>query len=244
VEVLRFPDDGALSRAGAELVAGVVRNQPDAVLLLATGNTPLGLYGVLAERVASGTLDLSRVWVVQLDEYVGVTESDPRSLYGWLVRVALKPLRIGSERVVRLRGAPEGETLAACRRFDEAVRALGGIDLAVLGLGPNGHLGFNEPPSSADAPTRRVALTPASLASNALYWAGAEVGEVPREAVTAGMHLLLGARRTLLLVSGAHKRDILRRAVRGPVTPEVPASWLQTVAGVTVLADAAAWPRT
>lgn len=252
MEVVRFPDYGALSRAGADLVADVLRQKPDAALLLATGNTPLGLYGELAERATSGVLDSSRVRAIQLDEYVGVPEDDPRSLYGWLARAVLGPLRIPPERVVRLHGMPEEELEAACRRFEREVRAprlaplgaglepmtAGGVDLAVLGLGPNGHLGFNEPPSAADAPTRRVTLSEASLASNATYWKG----PVPREAVTAGMDVILSARRTLLLVSGAHKREILRRTVLGPVTPEVPASWLQTVAGVTVLADAEAWP--
>src|SRR5205807_8145018 len=115
----------------------------------------------------------------------------------------------------------------------------GGYDLSVLGLGPNGHLGFNEPPCDAEVPTRMVELTEASIESNTHYWGGRE--RVPRRAVTAGMAQLLAARQTLLVVSGAHKREILLRAVIGPITPDVPASYLQQVANVTVLADRAAW---
>ncbi len=116
-------------------------------------------------------------------------------------------------------------------------RRLGGLDLAVLGLGPNGHLGFNEPPSLPDAPTRTLALTPASLESNRAYW-----GElaVPEGAITAGMDVILAARQTLLLVGGTHKRAVLHAALEGPETPEVPASFLRRTA-LTVIADEAAW---
>ena len=129
---------------------------------------------------------------------------------------------------------PEG----ACRAYDRALQAAGGFDLAVLGLGPNGHLGFNEPPCGREAPTRVVSLTPQSVESNARYWGGPE--QVPRRALTAGMAVLLTARRILLLAAGESKADILRRTLEGPINPDVPASYLQTVPGVTVIADRAA----
>ncbi len=235
---MRLPDYDALSRAGADLVAATLREKPEATLLLATGHTRLGLYEVLAARAEAGSLDTRGVRAVQLDEYLGVGDDDPRSLYGWLARTVLVPLRIPPARVVWLRGTPVAEVDAACRGYDDAVRALGGIDLAVLGLGPNGHLGFNEPPSSADAPTRRVALSPASRASSAAYWQK----PVPLEAVTAGMNVILAAKHILLLVSGAHKREVLRRALLGPVSADLPASWVQRATNVSVLADADAWP--
>lgn len=232
-------DYDALSRTGADMVAAVIAANPTAALLLATGETPMGMYRELAARRQRGELDASCIRVFQLDAYLGITEDDPRSLYGWMKRAVLDPLGIPAANVVRLPGdAPD--PLAACRAYDAAVRAAGGIDLAVLGLGPNGHFGFNEPPSDASAPTRVVDLSAASVQSNARYWGGH--AQVPRQALTVGMDVLLAARQTLLLVAGAHKRDILRRAATGPVTPDVPASYLQTAAHVTVIADRAAWP--
>jgi glucosamine-6-phosphate deaminase len=232
-------DYDGLSRAAADEVAAVLTANPSATLLLATGETPMGLYRELARRWAAGEINTSSLRVAQLDEYLDVLEDDRRSLYRWLRESVLLPLGISEDRVARLRGHRD-DPEAACRAFDEAVRAWGGIDLSVLGLGPNGHLGFNEPPADADAPTRMVALTDESIESNARYWGGRD--QVPARALTAGMSLLLAARRTLLVVSGERKRAILRRAVDGPLTPEVPASYLRRAPHVTVIADRAAWP--
>jgi glucosamine-6-phosphate deaminase len=199
----------------------------------------MGVYRELAARRQRGDFDGSRLRIFQLDAYLGLMPGDPRSLYGWLARSVLEPLGIPEANVVRLPG-DSPDPAAACRAYDAAVRAAGGFDLSVLGLGPNGHLGFNEPPCDASAPTRVVALTEASIQSNARYWGA--TARVPRAAITAGMEVLLAARQTLLLVSGEHKRVILRRAVAGPVTAELPASYLQQAAEVTIVADRAAWP--
>ncbi len=223
----------AMSERAADLIAAAIREKPTLSVLVATGNTPLRTYEKLAWRRGTG-LETRHLTALQLDEYVGVSEDDSRSLYGWMREVFVEPL--GVTQVVRLRGDAE-DTEAACRAYDHEVTECDGVDLAVLGLGPNGHLGFNEPPSDADAPTRQVTLSEASLRSNAAYWEG----EVPRRALTCGMSTLLGARRTLLLVSGGHKREVLRRALQGPVTPELPASYLQN-RHVTVIVDRAAWP--
>ena len=225
VEVL--PDPAALAARTADLIAGEVRKKPDLSILVATGSTPMRTYAELARRVAAGELDCSRATAVQLDEYLGLEEDDPRALYGWMCSAFVGPL--GITKVVRLKDL---------HAFEARLEELGGLDLAILGLGPNGHLGFNEPPSLPQAPTREVTLTPASLASNAAYWDGLPV---PARAVTAGMNVILAARRGVLLVEGAHKRDILAKVLNGPQTPDVPASFLQG-ANVTVLADAAAAP--
>lgn len=224
-------DAGAVARAAADHIAARVRARADLTVLVATGSTPMATYAELARRVQAGTLDLSRVTAVQLDEYQGLSDPDPRSLWAWMDRSFVAPLRI--TRTVRFdpRAAPQD----TCRDYDAAVAAIGGIDLAILGLGLNGHLGFNEPPSPADAPTRTVTLTPASLESNRVYWDT----DVPTQALTAGMEMILAARSTLLLVTGASKQAALGRLLTGPPSPDFPASLLSGEA-VTVLADRAA----
>lgn len=238
MEVVIVEDYEALSCAGADWLEEAIRAKADAAIVVATGDTPMGVYRELAERCSRGLIDTSRLRVFQLDAYLGLAPDDRRSLFAWTRRSFVEPLGIAEANVVRLAGdAPDPQ--AACRLYDAAAHGVGGFDLSILGLGPNGHLGFNEPPSSRDAPTRVADLTPESIVSNARYWGGEE--QVPRQALTCGMDLLLAARRTLLLVSGAHEHEILHRAIEGPQTPEVPASYLQVACHVKVLADRAAW---
>jgi len=229
-------DYDALSKAGAALVAEFFSAKPDAAVVVATG--PMGLYRELAAAYASGAFDSGRLTVFQLDAYLGLSAKDPRSLYRWTETAFLTPLGIAPRQLVRLPGdSPDPQ--AACRAYDRAVERAGGFDLAILGLGPNGHIGFNEPPSPPTAKTRVVSLSEASLESNARYWGGRE--RVPRRALTAGMDVLLAAKTTVLLVSGAHKREVLQSALRGSLTPDVPASYLRAASNVTVFADRAAW---
>lgn len=237
MDLLVADDYDALSRETAARIAAAIVANPAATLVVATGETPVGAYRQLAALVRRDGIDVSRLLVFQLDEYLDLGPEDDRTLYGWMDRALLTPLGVPPANVVRL-PSDAADPDAACRAYDAAVRHAGGFDLSVLGLGPNGHLGFNEPPSGPDAPTRAVALTEESVESNAGYWGGRD--RVPRRAMTAGMDLLLGARRTLLLVAGARKREILRRTLDGPETPEVPASFLRRAANATVLADRAA----
>lgn len=238
MHVLIENDYEALAESAAAIIAMAVAAKPDAAILLATGNTPIGVYRCLAGMRSQGTFDASRLRVFQLDAYLGVTPEDPRSLYGWLDREFLRPLGVPDSHVVRFSGDP-----ARCETSITAYRAAldvaGGIDVAVLGLGPNGHVGFNEPPSDCDAHTRRISLTDASIQSNARYWGGR--GRVPAEALTCGLDAIVNARHILLLVSGDHKREILGRTLRGPITPDVPASYLRNANRLTVIADREAW---
>jgi glucosamine-6-phosphate deaminase len=240
VEVIAVRDQAELAAVGADLVTGWLAERPTPTLLAALGDSPLGIYAELADRRRDGRFDTGRLRVVQLDAYLGIGRGDRRSLGGWLDRVVVEPLGVAEERVIRLPGdAPDPTTVA--RTWDAAVAAAGGIDVAVLGLGPNGHLGFNEPPSGPTAPTRVVDLTEASLESNGRYWGSSQ--DVPRRAITGGMPALLLARHPLLVVSGAHKRAVLRRVLDGPAGDDVPASYLRDVPATVVLADHAALGR-
>lgn len=238
MEVRVVHDADALARTAAAEVASVVAARPDALLLAATGDTPMGCYAELSRLWRAGAFDASRLRIAQLDEYQGLTDGDARSLYGWMDRSLLTPLGVGPDRVVRFSGFDEDPSLA-CRAYDAELEAAGGVELAVLGLGPNGHLGFNEPPSGADAPTRAVSLTPESLESNARYWTDA----VPERALTAGMSVILGARRVLLLVSGGAKASVLDRLLRSAPDPWLPASHLHAHPATLVLADHDALPN-
>lgn len=236
MDIVEVPDRESFDAAGTDLVARWLAEDPATTLMPALGETPLGIYAGLSQRHAAGQLDTSRLRIVQLDAYLGIRPEDPRSLGAWLTRAVVEPLGIPEERVIRLPG-DSPDPAATCRAYDAAVSLAGGIGVAILGLGPNGHLGFNEPPSGPRAPTRVVTLSPACLVSNARYWNGAPV---PPRALTAGMPILLAARRILLVVAGPDKRAILDRVLHGPPNDDVPGSWLRLAERVTVLADAEA----
>lgn len=231
-------DADQLNRMGADVVTQAIEATPTASVVAATGRTPIGLYAELGARHRAGLLDATSISVFQLDEYVGLADDDRRSLFGWMRRSFLEPLDVGDDRVVRL--PLDGDLDAACATFDRALASRGGLDLAILGLGANGHLGFNEPPSGPEAPTRVVQLSPLTIEANARYWGDA--ADVPRSAVTMGLAQLLSARTIVLVVSGASKRAIVHEVLEGPIVPEVPASFLRkTDADVTVIVDRAAW---
>lgn len=223
-----------MSAHAALVIAEIASAKPAASLVVATGNTPVGTYAELVALKERGQFDPSQLKVFQLDEYLGLPEGDKRQLWGWMERVFTIPLAIQSANVVRL-NSDTTDAKETCAAYDRAVDAAGGFDLAILGLGPNGHLAFNEPPADSCADTRVVTLTEESLVSNSVYWGGR--GNVPPQAMTAGLRQLLGAKRIILLVSGASKREILKRVTTGPVSDLVPASFLQLHPCVDVICD-------
>jgi glucosamine-6-phosphate deaminase len=232
------PDVAAMSAAGADAIAETLRLKPDAVISVPTGSTPLPMFDVLAARAARGEVDFSRVEVFCLDEYVGVGVGDPNSLTAWLWNAFLDRVGVAADRVHALPSSADDPDAAAAE-FERALAAKGGLDLAMLGLGPNGHVAYNEPGSAADSRTRTLSLTPESLAQASAYWEGTL--PIPKRAMTMGVGTLLEARRIVLLVSGEAKADILRRTLEEPMSADVPASWLR-LAGprLQVITDEAA----
>jgi glucosamine-6-phosphate deaminase len=238
VRLVVVDDAEALAATGADLIGEQLTSSAALRVVAATGFTPIGLYAELGARRRSGAIDPSGLTVFQLDEYLGLGAGDRRSLLGWMRRAFLEPLDIADDQVVPL--PLVGDLDTACAAFDRMLDERGGLDLAILGLGTNGHLGFNEPPSSPEDGTRAVRLLPETVGANARYW-GDGAGP-PRRAVTMGLRQILAARRTIVLVSGAAKRDVVHAAFEGPVGPSLPASFLQDVtADVSVIVDRAAW---
>ncbi len=255
MRIVTWPDAERLAEAAADFVAERVAARPDLVLALPTGETPRLLYTRLRARAAAGRLDASRLRAVNLDEYRGVAPDDARSFRRVLREALLDPLGIPEGRHLAFDGlAPDGE--AAARAVSAQLAAWGGLDLAILGLGVNGHVAFNEPGTPPRAPARVVRLAPDTRARNfpAPGKSGAASGgaapegaapagvvpDAPTEALTLGLAEIMDAREILLLVTGETKREALHAACFGPVTPAVPASALQYHLDVTVYADEAA----
>lgn len=214
----------AMSQRAADIVAETVSRHPTCAITVPTGSTPLGFFQELIRRIDAGTLDLSRTQIFCLDEYLGTSPEDVASLTGWLQREFLVPARIPEEHIHYV-PATADDPDAAAARYEAEIRAAGGIELAVLGLGPNGHVAFNEPGSAPDSRTRVLDLTEESREQNAAYYENR--AEIPTQAMTMGLGTILGARRLVLIVSGAAKAEIVRQALEGPMTLDVPGSWLR-----------------
>lgn len=221
----------ACALAAAQL-GDQIRSKPDSVLGLATGSTPVGAYDLLAQQHAAGLLDVSRLTTFNLDEYVGLPTEDPNSYFRFMRDQLFD--RIGLP--VSATHIPNGmaaDPEEECARYEAALTAAGGVDLQLLGLGLNGHIGFNEPGTPLETPTHVITLTPSTREANARFFASLE--EVPTHALTMGLRTIMQARSILLMACGPQKRDILQAALHGPVTPEVPASVLQLHPALTVI---------
>jgi glucosamine-6-phosphate deaminase len=233
-------DAAAVGSAAADIVASVVSDNPGCAICVPTGSTPLGMFAELIARVEAGTLTFDHTHIFCLDEYVGVTPDDPNSLTGWLQASFLRPARVPAANVHTL-PAVATDLATASARYEREIVAHGGLELAVLGLGGNGHIAYNEPGSRGDSRTRVLDLTPESLEQARGYFGGRKV---PTQAMTVGVGTLLEARQIVLIVHGASKADILRQALHGPETSDVPASFLRRAGDrVLVIADEAAAPR-
>ena len=229
-------DYDAMSLRGADVVTEVLTRNPSCALCLPTGNTPLGMFRILIDRVTNGTLNVAQAQWFLLDEYVGIDDDDPESLTGWLKREFLTPAGIPETNIHEL-PTKSGDLAGAARQYEADLQAAGGFELAVLGLGGNGHIAYNEPGATADSRTRVLTLTEESIEQARGYFEGRTV---PTQAISAGVATLLEARRIVLLVSGESKAGILRDAVYGPQTSDNPASFLQLAADrVEVVADEA-----
>ena len=237
MKIYRAKDYNDMSRKAANLISAQILLKPNCVLGLATGSTPLGTYRQLVERYNQGDLDFSEITTVNLDEYKGLTHDNSQSYYYFMNENLFSKVNINKSKVFLPDGTePDSET--ACQKYNEILHAVGVIDLQLLGLGHNGHIGFNEPADFFTTETHCITLSERTIQANARFFATAE--EVPRQAYTMGIKTIMSAEKVLVVISGEDKADIVKKAFFGPITPQVPAPILQLHRNAVIIADEAA----
>ncbi len=222
-----------IARRAADLYSEMLSQKPDAVLGFATGSTPLDLYAELVRRVEAGKLSFKNVTTFNLDEYVGLEPTHDQSYRYFMDKNLFEKIDLDPARVNIPSGIAVGENESAA--YESAIAKAGGIDMQLLGIGHNGHIGFNEPNTPFGSLTHKVTLTDSTIEANSRFFASRD--EVPKEAVTMGIRTVMNARRLVLIALGEGKAEIIRKTVYGPVTEEVPASVLQLHPDAYIFAD-------
>lgn len=233
-------DYDEMSRKAANVISAQLIAKDNSVLGLATGSTPIGTYECLVDRYENGDLDFSKVTSVNLDEYRGLTHDNDQSYYYFMNHHLFSKVNIDVNNTY----VPDGtiaDAKEACEKYDAIVEATGGVDLQLLGMGHNGHIGFNEPADVFVKGTNCVDLAESTIEANARFFASKE--EVPTQAYTMGIGTIMSAKKILVVVSGEDKADIVEKAFFGPITPQVPASILQLHQNVVVAGDEAAFSK-
>jgi glucosamine-6-phosphate deaminase len=234
MEVIIKADAHAAARLAARKISSLVREKPEAVLGLATGRTPVETYERLVEWHRTEGLDFSRVTTFNLDEYVGLDPKHPASYHAYMDVALFSKINLDPARI-HLPDGRSADIPKTCREYEDQIRAAGGIDLQILGIGSDGHLGFNEPSSSLSSRTRIKTLTDRTRKDNAAFFGGE--AHVPRHVITMGLGTIMDARVCLLLAFGRNKAAAVAQAVEGPITAMVPASILQMHPSAVVIID-------
>ena len=237
MKIIKTKDYADMSRKAANIIAAQVITKPDCVLGLATGSTPIGTYKELIKAYENGDLDFSLVKTANLDEYRGLEKSNDQSYDYFMKDNLFNHININFDNL----NIPNGEKPDAeeeCKRYEEVVKALGGQDLQLLGMGHNGHIGFNEPADEFVKETHCVDLQESTIQANKRFFE--KVEDVPTQAYTMGIGTIMQAKKILVIASGVDKAEIVKKAFFGPITPQVPASILQLHPDVTVVVDEAA----
>lgn len=237
MRVIRAKDYFDASRKTANVISAQVILKPDSVLGLATGSSPIGVYQQLIKWYQKGDLDFSQVRTVNLDEYVGMGPGDEQSYVAFMRRNLFDHININPQNT-HLPNGLEANAVKQCARYNDLIRSLGGVDLQLLGIGHNGHIGFNEPSDCFAKGTHCVELTQNTIDANARFFENKD--QVPKKAYTMGILDILQAKRVVMIVTGESKAQILKDAFCGPVTPKVPASIMQLHPDFTLIADEAA----
>lgn len=234
MNIVETRDYNDMSRKAANIISAQIILKPDCVLGLATGSSPIGTYKKLIDWYQKGDLDFSKVRTVNLDEYKGLSKDNQQSYYYFMNENLFKHINIDLNHTYIPDGT-EPNAEKECARYNAIIDSLGGIDLQLLGLGYNGHIGFNEPCDIFDNLAHCVSLTESTIEANARFFQTIE--EVPRHAYTMGIGHIMSAKKVVVVVNGSSKAEILKKVIEGPVTPKVPASILKFHPDVTIVAD-------
>lgn len=237
MRIYEAKDYQEMSRKAANILSAQVILKPDSVLGLATGSTPIGMYDQLVEWYKKGDLDFSKVKTVNLDEYKGLTHDNDQSYYYFMHEHLFDRVNIDPANT-NVPDGTEEDPEKECARYEKLIESMGGVDIQLLGIGHNGHIGFNEPDSTFAKTTHCVDLAESTIEANKRFFAS--VDDVPRQAYTMGIGTIMKAKKILLIVNGESKADAVAKAFFGPVTPKVPASILQFHSDVVVIGDSAA----
>lgn len=237
LKIIKAKDYADLSRKAANIIAAQVILKPDSVLGLATGSSPIGLYKELIKGYEAGDLDFSKVRTVNLDEYRGLTPDNDQSYAYFMNENLFKHINIDKANT-NLPDGTEPDAEKECARYDAVLESMGGIDIQLLGIGLNGHIGFNEPAAAFTKGTNCVDLKASTIEANSRFFA--TIDDVPKQAYTMGIGSIMKSKKVLLVANGEGKAEIVYKACCGPITPEVPASILQLHPDAVVVADEAA----
>ncbi len=221
-----------MSRQAANLISAQVIMKPDSILGLATGSTPIGTYKQLIEWYKKGDIDFSKVISINLDEYVGLDANNINSYRYFMDKNLFDKINIVKENTFVPLGTAENLE-EECKKYDENIKQLGGIDLQLLGIGLDGHIGFNEPSEVFTKNTHIVDLDKSTIEANSRFFGS--IDSVPKKAITMGMASIMRAKKILLIANGKGKKEILNKALFGPITPQIPASILQLHPDITVI---------
>ena len=221
-----------LSRMAAGIICATVASKPNAILGLATGSSPLGTYQEMIASNKRGDVDFSNVTSVNLDEYAGLSGDHEQSYRYFMNKNLFSQINIKMENTYVPNGCAK-DLAQEGKEYDAFIKQLGGIDVQLLGIGLDGHIGFNEPDDVFTAATHEVVLDPSTIEANARFFENE--AEVPRTAITMGIMSIMQAKKIILIANGKNKKDIVEKAVYGPITPKVPASILQLHPDVTVI---------
>lgn len=234
MKIIKATDYNDMSKRAAMMIAAQIILKPDSVLGLATGSTPIGTYSKLAEWCNKGNLDFSNVTTFNLDEYLGLDPAHDQSYRYYMNKNLFNKINIKMENT----HVPNGKAAnidEECLNYEKKISHLGGISLQLLGIGHNGHIGFNEPDEYFSKLTHCVNLSKETIEANSRFFDNIDM--VPKKAITVGMKSIMQAKKIVLIASGEDKKEILKKSLFGPITPKVPASILQLYPDLTVISD-------